>query len=228
MKISYKRLNATLGTHVRIVSDAAFKKEELDGHSMRGALFIRCQGMSAESMQKTTIGHLINFVAKQQRRVVRATFTAELQAGCDSVDHGFLIVQTLHEMHTGEHTADQSRARRLHGGYHVPMILYLDAMSVYAAVTATFVKTPAEQGTLVHVQFLRELLDRNVLHAIAWVDTRDMLSDGLTKGSIDRKALHDVMNGLVEVHHEIKLWRPPHVARSALPAPSSAGFTRFQ
>ena len=54
-------------------------------------------------------------------------------------------------------------------------------MSVFAAVTAVFVKTPAEKSLLCHVQFLRELLDRGVLAAIVWLDTRDMLADGLTK-----------------------------------------------
>ena len=57
-------------------------------------------------------------------------------------------------------------------------------MSVFAAVSAVFIKTPAEKSLLCHVQFLRELLDYGVLAAIVWLDTRDMLSDGLTKGSV--------------------------------------------
>ena len=31
-------------THLRVVSDAAFKKETADGYSLRGALFLRCEG----------------------------------------------------------------------------------------------------------------------------------------------------------------------------------------
>ena len=54
-------------------------------------------------------------------------------------------------------------------------------MSVYAAITATFVKTPAEKSLLCHVQFIRELLNHGSLKALGWLDTRDMISDGLPK-----------------------------------------------
>ena len=74
------------------------------------------------------------------------------------------------------------------GGF-APTVLYVDALSVYAAVTATFIKTPTEKSLLSHIQYLRELLDRKVLRAMSWIDTRDMLSDGLTKGSVARDLL---------------------------------------
>ena len=57
------------------------------------------------------------------------------------------------------------------------MVVYIDEMSVYAAVTATFVKTPAEQSLLCHVYVLREMLDNGVVSALIWLDTRDMFSD---------------------------------------------------
>ena len=60
----------------------------------------------------------------------------------------------------------------------------IDAMSVYAAVTATYIKHPAEKGLLSHVQFTRELLDTGVLKDLLWIDTRDMSSDGSTKGRV--------------------------------------------
>ena len=31
-------------THLRVISDAAFKKEPEDGYSLRGVLFLRCPG----------------------------------------------------------------------------------------------------------------------------------------------------------------------------------------
>ena len=67
-------------------------------------------------------------------------------------------------------------------------------------------KTPAEKGLLSHVQFVRELLDTKVLTALMWIDTRDMLSDGLTKGSVDRQALQDAMDGYHKFLHEFKVW----------------------
>ena len=122
-------------------------------------------------------------------------------------------MQILDEMQTGRSTAAEALSRREQGGYAVPAALYLDALSVYAAVTATFVKIPADNGVHVHCLYLRELLDNNVLFALIWQDTRDMLADGLTKGSVDRKALHDAMDGVVHVLHECKPWRPKHLTR---------------
>ncbi|MFM7983436.1 MAG: hypothetical protein ACKPKO_29340, partial [Candidatus Fonsibacter sp.] len=80
-------------------------------------------------------------------------------------------------------------------------------MSVFAAVTASSIKIPADNGMLSYVQHLRELLDSRVLTAIAWVDTRDMVADGATKGSVDRSQLHCCMNGESTLAHELKLWQ---------------------
>ena len=82
------------------------------------------------------------------------------------------------------------------------MGLFVDAMSVHAAVTATFVKTPAAKSLLCHVQFLREMLDRRTLSSLIWIDTRDMVSDGLTKGAVSREALHEAMAGRMHIREQ--------------------------
>ena len=216
--ITYKQLDnnnrppgSCVPTHLREVSDAAFKKEEDSGHSMRGACYIRCAGNRISDMTSSCSGHLLDHVSRAQRRVTRATFTSELQAGCDTVDKGFLLLQCLDEMQTGRSSASQALKRRESGGYAVPGALYLDALSVFASVTATFIKTPADNGVLVHCLYLRELLDDGVLSALIWQDTRDMIADGLTKGAVDRQGLHDVMDGVVKVLHECKPWQPKHL-----------------
>ena len=105
-------------------------------------------------------------------------------------------------------TATEARSQRINDQFKIPQVLYIDAMSVFAAVTAVFVKTPAEKSRLCHVQFLRELLDHGVLAAIVWLDTRDMLSDGLTKGAVDRDALLKILEGYATFMHEPKVWHP--------------------
>jgi hypothetical protein len=219
--IAYRQLDSlnrpadsVIDTHLREISDAAFKKEEDNGHSMRGAVYVRCLGSKVEHMTKSVPGHLLDFVSRSQRRVTRATFTSELQGGCDTIDKGFLLLQTLDEIQTGRVSATEALARREHGGWAIPAALYLDALSVYTAVTATFVKTPADNGVLVHCLYIRELLDHNVLTAIVWLDTRDMVADGLTKGAVDRIAIHDLMDGKIDVRHECKLWRPKHLLKN--------------
>ena len=101
---------------------------------------------------------------------------------------------------------------RENGGYSVPMVLYLDALSVYAAVTAVFIKTLADQSVLCHLHYLRELLDHNVLRALVWSDTRDMIADGLTKGAVDRTALHEAMTGIINMRQVCKLWHTSSAA----------------
>ena len=211
-RLLYRRFKS-LVSHLRQYGDAAFKKEDDSGHSMRGALYIRCNGNQWSEFQVTTVGHLIHFSGNRQRRVVRATFSAELMNACDTQDTCFLIAQAMHEMVTGDTSAACARNNRDNGGYKVPMVLLIDAMSVYAAITATFVKTPAESGVLCHLLFLRELLDKGILEALGWCDTRDMLADGMTKGAVDRDALHNVMEGEVSVKYPLKLWRPSNRAK---------------
>ena len=229
--ITYKQLGssslpsgATIPTHLREISDAAFKKEETTGHSMRGSCYLRCAGTTEADFVGQRPCHFLEWVARQQRRVTRATFTSELQGGCDTVDKGFLVLQCLDEMITGRISAKEALERREHGGWAVPAALYLDAQSVTAAVTATFVKVPADNGVLVHCLYLRELLDHNVRHALIWQDTRDMIADGLTKGAVERDALHAAMDGMAMVAHQdsCKFWRPKHLLKGAGLPPTKA------
>ena len=175
---------------------------------MRGACFIRSLGQKPQDIIGSTKGHLLDYISRSQRHVTRSTFSAELFAACDACDHALLLATTLHEIANGAITKTQARALREQGGHLIPIALFVDAMSVQSAVSATFVKVPAEKSLLSHVQYLRELLDNRVLHSIIWQDTRDMLSDGLTKGAVDRTLLHQLMAGEVLVKHESKLWQP--------------------
>ena len=202
------------GVHQRVFSDSAFKKEEQTGHCMRGVAYLLCPGNSDDAFKCTTVCNLLDFNSRQQRKVVRATFSAELLRGCDAIDKGILLSQMPHEIYTGDCTVDGARQRRDHGGYHMPLALYIDAMSVYAAVTAPFINNPADNGMLSYIQYLRELLDNRILTAISWVDTRDMLADGATKGSIDKSQLHSCMSGTSTIAHELKLWKANGKMRS--------------
>ena len=149
---------------------------------------------------------LIDYVNKQQRRVTRSTFVAELLSGCDAVDRGILLSQMLQEICTGNISVSAARQLREYGGYAVPMALYVDAQSVFVSITSTVIKVPADNGVLSHIQYIREFLDTKVLQWIFWVDTRDMCADGLTKGSIQRDALHDLMSGKLTLERGTKGW----------------------
>ena len=194
--------------HMKVSSDAAFEKEEEKGHSMRGAAFIRALGSDESSYMASAPGHLLDYVSRAQRHVTRSTFAAELFSACDACDHGILVALMLREISKG--VGDRSSARLLRevGGYAMPFVLIIDAMSVYSAAIATNIKIPFDKSLLSHVQFLRECLDRGILKAIIWQDTRDMLADGLTKGAVERTLLHAIMDGRTITQHASKTWTP--------------------
>ena len=123
---------------------------------------MRAPGSTTESFvatQKETTVHVLDWLCKNQRHVTRSTFAAELLSGGDAFDQGQLLSQLAHELAHGPMTAVEARHQRLTGGYKNPQVLYLDAMSVFAAATAVLIKTPAEKSLLWHAQVLRELLD---------------------------------------------------------------------
>ena len=86
-------------------------------------------------------------------------------------------------------------------------MLYLDAKSVFAAVTATFIKQPAEKSLLCDVQYFKELLERKILHSFFWIDIRDMGADGLTKGAVSRDSLHEYIAGTMCLCHAYDQWQ---------------------
>ena len=224
-------------SHLRCVGDAAFKREEEAGHSLRGALFLRSFGgittkptsnhgsseiitarhssseiITAQNTSAYTTSaqvHIVDAICKSQRHVTRSTFSSELLSACDTIDHGMLLALSLHEFTSGPQSTASARQLREFGGWDVKLSLFVDAMSVYAAVTATFIKIPAEKSLLSHIQYLRELLDTKVLEALIWIDTRDMVADGLTKGAVDRDALHSCMAGIWQITHTAKIWSAP-------------------
>ena len=157
---------------------------------------------------------IVDAICKAQRHVTRSTFSSELISASDTVDHGMLLALSLHESTAGAQSAAEAKTLRETGGWDVKLSLYVDAMSVYAAVTAAFINIPAEKSLLSHIHYIRELLDTKVLEALAWLDTRGMVADGLTKGSVGRDALNACMNGFWLLLHSAQSWstskkRPP-------------------
>ena len=186
------------------VSDSAFKKEDESGHALKGGLFILAENGYREGLPARS--HLLDYVCSRERHVTRSTFGAELFGACDSADTAMHLVCLMHQIEKGSMTPAKARTLREEGGWALEVDLALDAYSVFAAVSATQVKIPAEKALLSHVQYLRELLDRKILTRMLWFDTRDMWSDGLTKGAVEREPLHEVMSGKARLLHPHKEW----------------------
>ena len=153
-----------------------------------------------------TVWHLLQSECKSHKLVTRSTFSSETLAAVGSADTLIMLLFTMHELQTGPMAKSEARRLREEGGWCFKSVLTVDAMSLFAAIAASTVKVPSEKNLAGHLFWLRELLDRKIITHIQWADTRDMSSDGHTKGTIDRQMLLDVMQGKFTYQHETKLF----------------------
>ena len=81
-----------------------------------------------------------------------------------------------------------------HGGLYPSLDVAVDAKAVFDAVAATDACDPQECSLKLHLISVRDRFAQGIIRRTHWVDTRDMLADGLTKGGIDGTLLHNVSN----------------------------------
>ena len=101
--------------------DAAFKAQpdEPTGLALRG-LAATLQEDAKDNDQPHSAGGLANFVdftVRRQRRVLRSTFSAELNGLVDSVEQLLLLQLTLHHIYCGTHQSPEEMIDLFeHGG----------------------------------------------------------------------------------------------------------------
>ena len=144
---------------------------------------------------------VLEYVGGKQNHVCRGVWSAELHNQCDMADMGVILLSFLEELRRGALRAEDQRRLREAGGYAMPLHMYTDSYSIFSYLKAQHLKFPAEKGTYFHLAYLRELLEAGIVRSINWCDTRDMVADGITKGSLDRTALTDVMRGVWRLKH---------------------------
>ena len=189
--IRYRKLQGPL----RLVahSDAAFKAlvGEGSGLALRGCciLLISDDNQDAPCSRDGTC-HMIDFHVRRQRRVVRSTFSAELNGLIDSLEGLLLIQIAFHQLGAGTLLSADTMAKLLEEGSLTPSAsLGTDARSVFDALAAQDVGDPAECSLKLHLLSIRDRLANGTIKILYWFDTRDMVADGLTKGGVDRKLI---------------------------------------
>jgi hypothetical protein len=75
------------------------------------------------------------------------------------------------------------------GELPIDLELATDNKGMFSGVTATEVKTPSEPHLLYIMKALRDRLDARSISALWWMDTRDMVCDAMTKGTLSREPL---------------------------------------
>ncbi|CAL1139494.1 unnamed protein product [Cladocopium goreaui] len=148
---------------------------------------------------------ILEFVSKKQSRVCRSTFTAELYAALDLVALANTINLAMTEVLTGSKSASMMADIQETGTNALESDLFLDARAVFDCIVATDTKTTTDKLMLVHALKLKEILAMRVASRLCWIDTLDMLSDGLNKGSVARDPIRNAcVHGQWKILHEFK------------------------
>ena len=75
-----------------------------------------------------------------------------------------------------------------------PVDVVTDSASVLEAIKAADVGNLTEASLKLHLLSLRNRMERGVLRALYWTDTRNMLADGFAKGECSRSMLQRAMH----------------------------------
>jgi hypothetical protein len=126
-------------------------------------------------------------------------------AATSAADMLIPMTTTLYEISHGVLGTEMLRNFRDKGIKDIDMChsqLMIDAKSVYMSAKSTTFKPPTEHSLSGHVLWLREMNEKSLIKNIYWVDTRDMIADGLTKGNIPRDLLINTMHGKLQMKHD--------------------------
>ena len=132
---------------------------------------------------------------------------AELHNQCDMVDIAVILRGFFHEVRCGTMDSRDLRDRLEHGDFEMPLELdaFTDSYSIFSYPRSQHLKMPADKSTFYHLAHLREVLDRHLVNRYIWIDTRDMVMDGMTKGLADRLALQAFMKGSWKIEHKYEI-----------------------
>ena len=137
---------------------------------------------------------VLDWFARKHTHVVRSTFAAELHALLDAVGQAMLINLVITEMF-GPGDSPHHLAQLQDNGKLWPALeAFIDARAVFDALAAEPVRIPTEKNLYIHLLAAKDLLRKKILRRLTWIDTLDMLADGMTKGVIDRAPLLAIGN----------------------------------
>ena len=120
--------------------------------------------------------------------VVRSTFTAETHGVIGGADGAIGLALTLHEIQQGPVTLKRAMGLTDFHGRSFKINCVTDAKNLLLILKNVNMKNPAEKNFIVHLMWLKNMLENGVIQALIWTDTRDMTADGHTKGTIKRTA----------------------------------------
>jgi len=171
------------------IGDSAFRKESTSGLAIRGCIVALAQ---QHPDHPGGVCHILEFFSRRQKRVTRSTYAAELLSLADCFDTCKLIAFVLLEV-SKPTSLKELASLESSGSLPIPIEVCCDARGVYDSLLAEKAHC-SESGLLMTLLSIREYLKSQMLSRLWWIDTRDMVSDGLTKGLVSRRAIMTLCN----------------------------------
>jgi len=203
LKLKYQKLGGPF--RVLVVSDSSFKAEEFSGFAVKaGVVLLAREGEGIGGMTNA-----VEWISKRQSHVCRSTYAAEMHSLLDTAATGHVIRLAIFEILHGAQSASTSLEMIEEIYNAVPLDVAIDAKSLYDGST-NFNNIPNEKALILHQLAIREKLQSREYRALYWLDTRDCVSDGLNKGSVDRSELRELSeSGKFNVRHEFRRFEAP-------------------
>ena len=187
--VYFKRKAKDFRWRIAAVSDSAFRslEDNSTGLALRGFVVLlvmyNAQNPGGECL-------VLDYGTKKHKRVNRSTFAAELNAAVDTIDIATIVQYTLEEIFNPE----SSKPEVMQGLYelgklHFPLELSIDARAVFDAIASAEFSMPSETTLCLHLHSIREALRNGRISRMWWIDTRDMVADGLNKGGLPREPI---------------------------------------
>ena len=179
--------NVTLsGLKILCISDSAYRREDATCLARRGAIITLS---TCEDERPGGLCHTLEFYSRRQRKITRSTNAAETMSLADAVELARVVSQTLTSIYRPDLRIRDLISLEEQGQLAVPTDAVVDCKSVFDSLAAPELQIPSESGLILVLAGLKEMLQNHSMRRIWWVNTQSMLSDGLNKGIITRRAL---------------------------------------
>ncbi len=132
---------------------------------------------------------VVDWSSRQQKRVVRSTFSAELNSLCDGLAHAKLISLALTEVYRPRMSLTALAKCLDEGDLFMLLHAVTVCRSIHDSLSTEDVQVPLEASLHPLLLILQHSMKQGLLSRLYWCDTEDMLADGLNKGAIARSAL---------------------------------------
>ena len=171
---------------ISAVSDSAFRslEDNTTGLALRGYVILLTVSEKNHPGGNCLI---LDYGTKKHKRVNRSTFAAELNAAVDTIDIATIVQFTLEEIFNPLCSSPEAMQKLfLEAKLQFPLELIIDAKAVYDAIVVHEYNMPTEATLVNHLHSIREQVRDGRVARLWWIDTRDMVADGLNKGGLPR------------------------------------------